>query len=155
MYLEKLTIQNFRSINFLELKFHSGLNIIIGENNSGKSAIIDVLRITLGYAKQWKDIGVRNDEDFYIDVSEIKDTLEPIEFHLTFKIEAIEDTQIFLGMVAQDPIDRNKQTIEMHFRYTLEENALGNKTLKYRVWGGAQEGNSIRPEEAQQIYFSH
>ncbi len=41
MYLEKLIIKNFRSINELTLKFNKGLNVLIGENNSGKTAIFD------------------------------------------------------------------------------------------------------------------
>lgn len=45
MYLEKFKIQNFRGIDDLTLTFNEGLNIIIGENNSGKTRIIDALRL--------------------------------------------------------------------------------------------------------------
>ena len=47
MYLSKICIKNFRAFDYIELEFNSGVNIIIGENNSGKSAIIDALRICL------------------------------------------------------------------------------------------------------------
>ena len=44
MHISNLKIRNFRAIENLELSFNKGLNILIGENNSGKTAIIDLLR---------------------------------------------------------------------------------------------------------------
>lgn len=154
MFLQKFQIKNFRSIHDLELHFNKGLNIIIGENNSGKSAIVDALRICLSYAKQWRDVGIRNAEDFYLDVTEITDTLDPIEFHLFFKVEVPEDRHNFNSMVVQGD-DPTEQNIQMHFRYYLEENTTGNKVLRWSAWGGATEGQTIKPEEAQLIYFSY
>lgn len=49
MYLEQFKIKNFRTIDDLSLTFNKGLNILIGENNSGKTAIVDALRICIGY----------------------------------------------------------------------------------------------------------
>ncbi|HEY5535456.1 MAG TPA: AAA family ATPase [Ignavibacteria bacterium] len=155
MYLEKILIKNFRSIRKLELTFKKGINILIGENNSGKSAIIDALRICFNIGRQWRDIGVKNDEDFYIDISEIKDNIEPIEFDLTFKIEAPEDAFFFNSMVYQDPDNPEFQNVQMHFRYLLEKNKTGNKTLRWKIWGGNIEGQQIKSEEAQLIYFTY
>jgi len=155
MFLEKLIIKKFRSINTLELSFNKGINILIGENNSGKSAIIDALRICLSYGKQWKDIGVRNEEDFYIDISELKDDFEPIEFDLFFKVETPQDRYYFNSMVSQDEGNPALQDIQLHFRYKLETNPKGNKTLRWNVWGGNIEGQAIKSEEVQLIYFSY
>jgi predicted ATP-dependent endonuclease of OLD family len=47
MYLSKFHIEGYRSIKELVLNFNKGLNIIIGENNSGKTAIIDAIRLIL------------------------------------------------------------------------------------------------------------
>lgn len=47
MYLEKLTITNFRKLKNVEFKFTSGLNIIVGANNVGKTAFVDALRSLL------------------------------------------------------------------------------------------------------------
>jgi len=47
MYLSKLHIKNFRSIASCELNFNAGLNVIVGENNIGKSTVIDALRLLL------------------------------------------------------------------------------------------------------------
>ena len=49
MYLKKFIIKNFRIFDEagIELIFNKGINAIIGENNSGKSSIIDALRSSL------------------------------------------------------------------------------------------------------------
>ena len=47
MYLSKLTIKNFRKIKELTINFQSGLNVIVGPNNIGKTAVIDALRALL------------------------------------------------------------------------------------------------------------
>lgn len=48
MYLSRLHISKFRVFDDITLYFKNGINILIGENNSGKTAIIDALRICLG-----------------------------------------------------------------------------------------------------------
>ncbi|KAA6328598.1 DNA repair protein RecN [termite gut metagenome] len=58
MHLEKFIIKNFRGIAELTLHFNKGLNVLIGENNAGKTAIIDALRICLSYGNQKRDIYV-------------------------------------------------------------------------------------------------
>lgn len=155
MYLKRLHIKNFRSIKELDLNLKKGLNVIVGENNSGKSAIIDALRICFGYGKQWRDIGIRNAEDFHIDTSIISDNLLPVEFHLYFKIETPEDGHTFNSLVAQDPGNSNQQDIQIHFRYYLEDSGKGSKTLRWSVWGGGIEGQPVKLEEMQLIYFSY
>jgi len=104
MYIEKLTITKFRSIEHLVIEFNKGVNIIVGENNVGKTSIIDAIRICLSIGKQWRDIGIKNPEDFYIYNSLISDVLEPIEFLLEFKIEEAEDRQLFHSLLWQNPI---------------------------------------------------
>ena len=56
MYLKRLGIKNFRVFDEdgVTLAFNQGVNAIIGENNSGKSSVIDAIRIaysTLTYRK--------------------------------------------------------------------------------------------------------
>ena len=47
MYLSSLHIRQFRVFDDITLYFKNGINILIGENNSGKTAIIDAQRIWL------------------------------------------------------------------------------------------------------------
>lgn len=48
MYLESILITNFRLFKDLDLKFNQGLNVLVGENDSGKTALVDAIRYTLG-----------------------------------------------------------------------------------------------------------
>ena len=58
MYLKKLIVKNFRIFDEsgIELIFNKGINAIIGENNSGKSSVIDALRIVYSTVTYKKDI---------------------------------------------------------------------------------------------------
>ena len=46
--LKTLSIKNFALIEFVEIEFESGLNILTGETGAGKSIIIDALSLILG-----------------------------------------------------------------------------------------------------------
>lgn len=47
MYLAQLNISNFRKLNKADLRFQPGLNILVGANNVGKTAVVDALRALL------------------------------------------------------------------------------------------------------------
>lgn len=47
MYLAKLVIKNFRKLKHAELSFQNGLNVLVGSNNVGKTAVVDALRALL------------------------------------------------------------------------------------------------------------
>ncbi len=50
MYLASLTISNFRRLKQVRLEFTDGLNVIVGPNNVGKTAVVDALRALLAGA---------------------------------------------------------------------------------------------------------
>lgn len=83
MYISNIKIRNFRAIKNLDLNLNKGLNVLIGENNSGKTAIIDALRLVLeesNYPKEtyWNESDFRIDSDY--------DTIKPIEIDIRFEI---------------------------------------------------------------------
>jgi len=76
MYIKQFNIKNFRVFDEISLLFNKGVNIIIGENNSGKTTIIDALRICLGYGK--------SDTNIYIQESDLHlNPSDPNEYNLT------------------------------------------------------------------------
>ena len=71
MYLSTITLKNFRKYAYdgankhgITVNFHKGLNALIGENDSGKSAIIDAIKLVL--QTQSGEFTRVMDEDFYI-----------------------------------------------------------------------------------------
>jgi putative ATP-dependent endonuclease of the OLD family len=65
MYLSKIHIENFRGIRNLDINLNKGLNVLLGENDSGKTTIIDAIRLVLG-TRDFERIYLDKD-DFYID----------------------------------------------------------------------------------------
>ncbi|AAM38782.1 recombination related protein [Xanthomonas citri pv. citri str. 306] len=56
--MAELTITNFRKINNAVLHFQSGLNVLVGANNAGKTAIVDALRSLLaGHDEPYPRLG--------------------------------------------------------------------------------------------------
>lgn len=63
MYLSEIKIKNFRIIQQADCQFNPGLNLIVGANDSGKTAVIDAIRLLL---KQIVDDYFRlSPDDFY------------------------------------------------------------------------------------------
>ncbi|WP_048190495.1 ATP-dependent endonuclease [Methanobacterium sp. SMA-27] len=139
MYLEKLIIKNFRAIERLELDFDKGLNILIGENNSGKTAVIDALRLCLGDFKQPRDIYC-SQSDFRIDKSKIDKKIQNIEFDLIFKCENEIETAWFNSLHVLDA--NGNHSLQLHFKFELLD-FKSDKRVKRSVWGGKYEGGKV------------
>lgn len=67
MHLSKLTIQNFRSLKDLAIDFEKDLNVFVGKNNTGKSSIIDAIRLALGTSLNNPNPIWISEDDFYKD----------------------------------------------------------------------------------------
>ena len=63
MFVSKLLIRNFRSIEKESIDFRPGKNVLVGKNNSGKSNIVKALDLVLGEKNPvYLDI---NEKDFF------------------------------------------------------------------------------------------
>ena len=67
MYLHRLKMENFRRYEQLDVEFNSGLNLLVGENDSGKTAIVDAIKYVLN--TQSYEYLRPCVEDFYLDQS--------------------------------------------------------------------------------------
>lgn len=87
MKLEQLELENFRKFKELNIKFNNGLNVFVGENNAGKTAIIDAIRLVLD---------TNSAEYNNIDENDFFDSKNELKIRLIFKIENDNDGGIFL-----------------------------------------------------------
>ena len=129
MFLKKFNIKSYRCIKDASIDFNKGVNILIGENNSGKTAVLNALRICLSYGKQWRDIWV-SVNDFHLDKNDPDAEIEGIEFHLFFEIENAVETGIYNDFLSVG--DGGKQELQLHFRYYIDERS-GVKKVRYNV----------------------
>ena len=86
MYLSSLRIKNFRCFDGNEhsITFKKGLNVLVGENDSGKSAIMDAIKLVLGTTDMnWYRV---EREDFYKE-----DTT--LEIEIVCKFEDLNDDE--------------------------------------------------------------
>jgi len=144
MYLSKIDIKNFRGIPSLTVQSHPGVNIIIGENNTGKTAIIDVLRLCLGFAQERRDLYLQQ-EDFYTGPDGV--STKVIELHLTFAEPTEREQGIFIEMLR---ITEEGPELQLHTRFTLD----GDR-FRRRYWGGDKEGQDIPHEVLELFYLTH
>ena len=93
MYLSLLQIKNFRCFDGNEhsITFQKGLNVLVGENDSGKSAIMDAIKLVLGTTDMnWYRV---EQEDFYKEDA-------TLEIKITCKFEELNEDErgAFFGM---------------------------------------------------------
>lgn len=62
MYVSKLRVDGFRGLRSFEAAFKPGLNVVIGPNNAGKTALIDALRLALSPVNRSSQSYFRNDD---------------------------------------------------------------------------------------------
>ncbi len=67
--LDSLEIKNFRSLEDFQVKKLGRVNLIVGKNNSGKSSVLEALRIYAGNAHQelLEKVAQAHDEKYFLD----------------------------------------------------------------------------------------
>lgn len=144
MYISKLVLTNFRKYKSLSVEFNSNLNVLVGENNSGKTAIIDAIRIILG--TQSNDYYKIQQDDFHYDGKSYSDT-----FTITCYIEGINNKEggMFLEYVSFRKNDTNENIpyIKLEMVANIKNGKIYNDTyigdiegdIGYRIPGEIKE----------------
>lgn len=92
MYIERMTIKNYKSIKYEELDF-SYLNCLVGQNNAGKSAIIDAIQCF--YRKKVitnEDHHLRNKEPVEIEIFFSHSYTEKEIYNLLYESEIVNES---------------------------------------------------------------
>lgn len=153
MFIKKLIINNFRAFKHLTLNFNKGVNILIGENNSGKSAVIDALRICLGYGKSEYVLPVK-ETDLHINPNDPSEKNSIIQFDLIFEIENDPiEKQCFYDFISIDK-STYEETIQLHLKFTWIDKGK-QKYFKRDIWGGDNEHQLVPYEALQEIFFTY
>ncbi|SJN10579.1 Predicted ATP-dependent endonuclease of the OLD family [Leucobacter sp. 7(1)] len=81
MRLEKITIRNFRSCRETEVSLAKGLTVLVGENASGKSAVVDALRLTTISSRQERMLSFSPETDRSFEASDLEKTTIRLRFN--------------------------------------------------------------------------
>lgn len=132
MWLRKLAITNFRKIEELTIEFPQGLTVLVGENNTGKTTIIDALRLMLFWSRDFDSLRVTED-DFRSGTD-----YAPIEISCTFTDLTDEDEVHFQECL----VDIGDGKFEMQVYARIEFNKTTNR-CNVKMWGGETEGGAL------------
>jgi putative ATP-dependent endonuclease of OLD family len=132
MWMRELTIRNFRRIEELTINFPRGLCVIVGENNAGKTAIIDALRIMLFPSRDFDALRL-NEDDFRSGTD-----YAPIEISCTFSDLKDEDEVHFQECL----VDIGDGKFEIRLNTRIEFNKTTRRP-NVRSWGGETEGGIL------------
>lgn len=150
MYLQEVQIENFRCFGTLQtINLSKGLNVLVGQNDSGKTAIIDAIRLVMGTTDQsWYRIET---SDFY---NENKD-LE-IRIQLKFSDLSENEQAAFLECLSSEIID-GKDTACLYIKWSCKYllNFTPPRPSVSILTGISGDGPSLSPEARELLRVTY
>lgn len=84
MRLSKVKIENFRGIACAEIELHRDVTVLLGENNSGKTSVLEALRLCLDVIKSDKACNFTEYDFYRDDTCQTLAACKPIKLTVTF-----------------------------------------------------------------------
>lgn len=142
MHLKTLKITNFRKLKDATLAFEPGLNILVGANNIGKTAVIDALRALLaGHDEPYPRMSTDD-----VHRSKAGETTGPITFAYVFADLSAEDEADFLP--ALKPGQNGK--LEAHITVRYGDADKGGR-LRVKRWCGDHEDLTLTADMMENL----
>lgn len=145
MFLKKIKIWNFRKFGEskegkpgLELQFHKNFNLLIGENDSGKSAIIDAIHLTLGTVSS-ESLKITED-DFYVNTSGISS--DEMKIECIFAELSEQEAGLFLEWLSFDEEDNYELIVRLTAK-KVESKITGDRIERVIKAGPADADNRL------------
>lgn len=119
MYLTSVRVRNFRNLQDFSLQLNPGLNVLLGENNIGKTNLLAAVRVALGSAATGDFIRLGVD-DLY---REMDGTRPAASFRVDLVFTGLSnlDRGTFLDALNFDPARPQDSTVSIHFEWTWSE----------------------------------
>lgn len=153
MHLSELTIEGFRRIESLRVKFRPGLNVLVGPNNIGKTAVLDALRALLSTTEEG---ALRiSESDLHVPKGSGAPATQ-ITFHYVFRGLTVDEEADFLTALkpTTTPVgDATAYEAHIHVRYS---SADAGGRMRPKRWCGDHEENALTSdllEDLRAIYL--
>src|SRR5262245_43313620 len=154
MHLSELTIEGFRRIESLTFKFRPGLNVLVGPNNVGKTAVVDALRALLSTTEEG---ALRiSESDLHVPRTAGAVPATQITFHYIFRGLTVDEEADFLTALKPAPGPTGaagEYEAHIHVRYSSPD--AGGR-MRPKRWCGDHEENSLTSdmlEDLRAIYL--
>lgn len=156
MYLPELKLWNFRKFGVLGsgdfeqsepgliVNFYEGVNVIIGKNDSGKTAIIDAIRYVL-HTKSGEYVAI-DDKDFYKPNNGARSTQMRIE--CLFRGLSANDAGLFLEYLSLEDDTYNKKVQVL--RVTMSARRFEDGRIIVKTYAGESGENNNLPYEMRE-----
>lgn len=156
MHLSNLKLWNFRKFGshaafspdtpHLDLGFNPGLNVLIGENDSGKSAIIDAIRLVLKtHSYDWSRI---DDDDFHLGQNRLR-------IELLLSGIKPEEGKNFTEFLSWKPVGGDVEPF-LRLIFDVKRNPANSQILPYEVRAGADaDGKQLSPEAREYLKVTY
>lgn len=131
MYLSKLKIKGYKAFNEeFQIKFNPGLTVLIGENGSGKSAVIDAVRLLLN-EDEFGRIGI-TDSQFHKPIT--NNSVEKSADYIEVNAE-LSDLQESEGVAYLPWLDASDNT-KAYLNKKIANKLNGRGQFDHTIWGG-------------------
>lgn len=142
--LKNIEIKNFRGIDYLKIEDFSRVNVFVGQNNSGKSSVLEALLLLMGMSNPDLPLNLNKSRTRNFRIAYIQDTryqfynldinnipefsseqFDGIKRHLQMRLIHVDDETtagtLLNGQSVQSDIVRTPNTIEMLFDVTSSQ----------------------------------
>lgn len=142
VFLHHVHISNFRALDDISLELNPKVNVIIGANNAGKSAIIDAIRLAMQVGKYKKSK--------YVSLEDFRDPSRDICIDLKFfcpdDIKGIPE----LKVIEKDEQGKKTAYLELHVKYSIAGTEQSPQ-IRQSFWGG-RTGGKVPDDDALDIF---
>lgn len=145
MYISNVSVNNFRIFKDFEVQLNAGLNVVVGENNSGKTALIDAIRLTLDTnSSEWTKV---TDLDFHENEK---------EFQIRIKFDDISPKQasVFVEHLTHEKTNdgnARKSVLYVNLRAQITNIVKrGNRYIRSELRSGARADGPIIEHEIRE-----
>jgi putative ATP-dependent endonuclease of OLD family len=147
MFLSTVRVRNFRNLKDVRVTLSKGLNVLVGENNVGKTNLLDALRAALGAASATGEPLRLTKEDRHRTADGSYDA-EPILIDLLFEDLTEDEQAMFLEILVFEKGEATTSKASIHFEWSYDDDA---ERWHSRRWGGCRpRSDATVPDEVLQ-----
>lgn len=127
--IQKITIENFKVFDFIEIEGFSRINVFVGANDSGKTSLLEAIFLSLSPSNPDLLIRTLFFRNFPINASNIDSIFHNFNHKNPIKITTQDNQNIPFELQIEDSFKQNKQIKQLEAGENLSAMKLANKLI--------------------------